>query len=470
MADFGYDISDYYSVDPVFGNLDDIQELIDQAHQRGIKVLIDLVANHTSDEHPWFIESRSSKNSYRRDWYIWRDGLNDGPPNDWLSVFGGSAWQYDKDTNQYYLHSFSSKQPDLNWANPQVRRAVKEFMSFWLDLGVDGFRADAIYWLAKDHRFRNDPLKYESLALKSSDYDNLAHTYSRNRPQLYKYLRGMTTILRKYKDRFMVIEAEPEGADPAHEYLKFYRYVDPSHMAPFNFEGIYYPWKASVFKLFIDRFQRALKKKYLPVYTFGNHDKSRLASRFGEAAAPSAAVLLLTLPGMPFIYYGEEIGMQDGQIPSLFRKDPLQKRGPDRDEARTPMQWSSSAYAGFSQGRPWLPPAKDYRTRNVKNQLADPDSILNLYRELIKLRNSSKALKYGSYKPLDTANLYVLGFSRKYGRQNLIVLVNFKPRTEQVKSKELSGRIVLSSDPKTEKSHVNGSVELRPNEAVIIAT
>jgi len=466
MADFGYDISDYYNVDPIFGNQEDIIELVKQAHERGVRVLVDLVANHTSKEHPWFVDSKNSRDSSKRDWYIWRDGKGGQPPNDWLSVFGGSAWQFDQLTNQYYLHSFSVHQPDLNWENGEVRAAVKDIMRFWLDLGVDGFRADAVFWLSKDHRFRNDPARI--LNTPGRRYDELDHTYSRKGPHLYGYLREMTAVLNEYKDRFMIAEAYPKGDRNGYEYLKFYRYVDHKHLAPFNFEGIYFPWKAQLFKSFIDGFQKGLKSNYLPVYTFGNHDQPRLSSRLGEDVAPTAALCLLTLPGMPFIYYGEELGMKNVQIPMNLRNDPLSMQGDGRDRVRTPMLWDGSANAGFSSNTPWLPVGDGYKELNAKNELARPDSLLNLYRRLIALRNGSDILRYGSYQPLDLETESVFGFIRKYKRQKIAVVINFTAERCTIANKILHGKVILSSNQTPRDSHVDRTVELDSHEGLII--
>ncbi|HEX5448075.1 MAG TPA: alpha-amylase family glycosyl hydrolase [Candidatus Saccharimonadales bacterium] len=468
MADFGYDIADYYSIDPVFGNLDDARDLIVECHKRDIKILVDLVANHTSDEHPWFIDSKTSTESSKREWYIWRDGHGTEPPNDWLSVFGGSAWQYDKTSGQYYLHSFSTKQPDLNWANPDVRKAVKDIMRFWLDLGVDGFRADAVYWLAKDHRYRNDPLKSDAPRPGEPEYDELVHTYSRNGHQLYEYLRQMAGVLDDYKDKFMIVEAYPEGGKQAEEYLKFYKYVDPEHLSPFIFEGIYLPWEATAFGSFINQFQAGVKKNYLPVYVMGNHDQSRLASRIGTPAARAAGVLQLTLPGMPFIYYGEELSMKDSYIPARLRNDPLSLHGDDRDKSRTPMQWNGSEHAGFSRAKPWLPPANDYKNRNVSVQRRDRDSSLSLYRELIKLRKNSKALSLGKYVPLEIDNIGVFGFKRRYRRREMLVLVNFTAKSVSARSRYIKGKVRLSTHLPVVKAELSGEIILKPNEAVII--
>ena len=468
MADFGYDIVDYLDVDPVFGTLDDFKELLTQAHKRNLKVIIDLVANHTSDEHPWFTESKSSLQNSKRDWYIWRKGENNTPPNDWLSVFGGSAWEFDLGTGEYYLHSFSKKQPDLNWDNPEVRREIKKIMRFWLDMGIDGFRADAVYWLSKDHRFRNDPINPHRIVGNQHEYDTLTHTYSRKGPHLYEYLHEVAEVLKEFDDAFMVIEAYPEGGKEAEEYLKFYELVDRHHVAPFNFEGIYFNWDAKLFQNFIDKFQSALKPSYLPVYTLGNHDNSRIVSRIGPNAARTAAMMLMTLPGMPFIYYGDEIGLADVPIPSDKQKDPMRFEGYDRDRARTPMQWDDSMNAGFTEGDPWLPLSDDFRNTNVKSELDQKLSILNLHRELVKIRRSSSALQYGDYETLESPP-EIFSFKRKFhGR--VIVYLNFSDKQQAINDVSIQGTVLLSTYlDKVNLSGMISSLELRPFEGLIIA-
>lgn len=464
MADFGYDVSDYYSVNPDFGILDDFHELVKQAHKRKIKVIIDLVANHTSDEHPWFLESKSSKTNPKRDWYIWHDAKDGGPPNDWLSVFGGSAWKYDPSTGQYYLHSFSVKQPDLNWENPKVRQAIKDVMHFWLSLGIDGFRADAVYWLSKDHRFRDDPHPHR----------HSTHSYSRKGPHLYQYLRELTEVLDTYPETFMVVEASvmEAGEGDNHdipEYLNLYKYVDPARSAPFNFEILHLPWEASSLKKYIDEFESKLKDSYLAVYTLGNHDNSRLGSRIGLSASRAAAMVLLGLPGMPFIYYGEEIGMLDVVIPKDLQKDPFTGKGENRDKVRSPMQWSDAKHAGFSSAKPWLPVSPNYKNINVKDESADSRSLLSLYRSLIDLRNSSDILKYGGYHPLDLNNRSVYGFVRRYKEKELLIVLNFANKDIKLSDEKLKGSVVLSTYLDTKKTTIVHPLRLRPHEGLIIA-
>jgi alpha-glucosidase len=471
MADFGYDISNYLDVDPIFGKLSDFKELVREAHDRDIKVLIDLVANHTSDEHPWFIESKSSRHNSKRDWYIWKDAAKDGGlPNDWLSVFGGPAWQYDEQTGQYYLHSFARKQPDLNWDNPDVRHAFKVIMKFWLELGVDGFRADAVYWLSKDKHLRDDPPKNHApthLVRDVPEYNRLDHENSRNGPHLFDYLKEMTDVLKDYKDTFMVIEAYPEVGQENSEYSRFYSSIDTSRAAPFNMESIYVNWNAQSYSSFIDDFQAILRPDDLPIYTLGNHDKPRLASRIGKPSLPVAAVMLLSLPGMPFIYYGEEIGMSDVNIPGKQQNDPMSLAGQGRDSVRTPMQWTSEPNAGFSKAEPWLPVSDGYRSLSVLKQLNDDNSLLNLYRRLIKLRKNSLPLLYGDYRGIELEE-GIMAFTRSYGGQLMIVILNFTDKPKKLLHDLLIGEVVLASNADHNGLYINKALTLEPHEGLII--
>ncbi|MDB5166430.1 MAG: alpha amylase catalytic region [Candidatus Saccharibacteria bacterium] len=469
MADFGYDVSNYTDVDPIFGTLEDMETLVVEAHKRSIKVLLDFVPNHTSDEHPWFIESRSSPTSDKRDWYIWRDPAADGgPPNNWLSVFGGSAWQLDEPSGQYYLHSFLAKQPDLNWDNDTVRKAMKSAMRFWLDRGVDGFRVDAVDWMSKDAAFRDDPVDENAIdAVPGYDHSSLRHVYSRDGPHLFERLNEMTSVLEEYKDRFMITEAHPETDDKITGYLRYYQGVNPHLSAPFNFQGIYLPWKAPEFGRFIDTFQAAMKPGYVPIYTVGNHDESRIATRVGNAAARTAAVMLLTLPGMAFIYYGEELGMHDVDISQDKIRDPFAGKQNGRDPERTPMQWSNAPQAGFTTATPWLPVSDDYKRINVHTEAADPSSSLNLYKRLLRFRNQSRVLRYGSYKPV-TKYEHVLSYERRLGNEILLVLLNFSDLNQKLVINDLEGTIVVSTHFEDEGATVNGHLTLQANEGVVI--
>lgn len=469
MADFGYDVSDYTKIDPIFGTQDDLVRLIREAHNRSIKIILDFVPNHSSDEHPWFIESAQAIDNPKRDWYVWRDPAEDGgAPNNWSSVFGGSAWEYSPQTNQYYLHSFLKKQPDLNWDNPAVRDAMKTIMRHWLTLGIDGFRVDAVDWLSKDPSYADDTPKK---AMMDSDvdtlgYDDFVHTYSRDGPRLFERLNEMAAVLAEYDDRFMITEAHPETSNKTQGYLQYYKSVNPHLSAPFNFQGIYLPWKAPAFREFVDTFQSVMKPGYTPIYTLGNHDEKRIASRIGIDAARTAAMMLMTLPGMAFIYYGEEIGMLDGQIPKESQQDPASESA-NRDPQRTPMQWDASEHAGFSQHTPWLPVADNYEQLNVAAEHLDSTSMLALYKRLIRFHNQSSILKTGSYKSISLHD-EVFSYYRTLGNNKLLILLNFSDETHRIVIKNLQGVIQLSTGLDLDGRSIGENIRLRAHEGFII--
>lgn len=468
MADFGYDVSDYRGVDGVYGKIEDFDRLISEAHARGIRVIIDFVPNHTSSEHPWFLESKGSKDNPKRDWYVWRDGRENKEPNNWLSVFGGSAWEFDAPSGQYYMHTFLKEQPDLNWDNPKVREAMKDNMRFWLEKGVDGFRVDAVSWLSKDSQMRDEPLNPHYREAIDDPFKKLIHSFSTEGDKLFDYLNELVEICTQYGERFMITEAYPETDDEISHYIKYYDMLEYAVCAPFNFECITFPWDAPTYRGFIDLFQEALLPGQPPIYNMGNHDKSRLATRIGRDAARAAAVLLLTLPGIPFIYYGDEIGMLDTKIPPEELKDPFAREGKSRDPERTPMQWDDSQYAGFSSARPWLPVSDDHQQHNVKRELSDPRSFLNLYKALLRIRTGSEALKHGSYRSLDLGS-DVFGFVRDLDLERYTIVLNFSNEPKEIHSRALKGQVILSSkmdNPSPNK--VNQALRLRPNEGVII--
>jgi alpha-glucosidase len=484
MADFGYDIADYCEVDPIFGSMRDMDRLIKSAHRKGIKILADLVPNHSSDEHEWFRQSRQSKENKYADWYIWHDakGMDRSgkpiPPNNWLSIFSGeSAWEWEPARQQFYLHSFDVRQPDLNWPNPEVREAFKDVMRFWLDRGVDGFRVDAVRFMAKDPIFKDNPLNPDYKTGDRNTYGSLIHSNSQGWPQLYSYLNEMASVLKEepYKKRlrFMVTESYPE--EPVEEYLAYYQGVDPEVAAPFNFEGLSLPWRAKPWQEFLGQFHAALDA-YSPLcvasYAFGNHDQHRLVTRLGEDRARSAAVLLLTLPGMAFIYNGEEIGMVNGKIPPALVQDPAAMDGPGRDPERTPMQWSDAKNAGFSEAHtPWLPIADGYQQRNVKSQKNDPQSFLTLYRKLAKIRHKSRPLRHGSFELVDTGHESVLGFMRKHDGDYTVTLLNFSDRqvTITLPDSVPVSKIVVCSDPRAKHKPIkHNTIHLLGDEAVLL--
>lgn len=430
MADFGYDVSDHCAVDPMYGTMADFEHLIRQAHARNLQVIIDLVLNHTSDRHKWFIESRSSRANPKRDWYVWADpGQNGSPPNNWKSVFGGSAWAYDQQTGQYYLHTFLKQQPDLNWRNPAVRKAIRKIMRFWLNKGIDGFRLDAVYWLSKDRLLRDDPTNFGYRSNSANPYDSLRHTNSRHGPHLFSYLSELVDVVKTYDNRFLIAETSAETQPFYKEYFEFYQKVSSGNFAPFNFDLIHLPWNARKYQAAIDGFMSGLHRKDIPVFAMGSHDVSRLATRVGRRAAHAAAVLLLTLPGVVCVYNGDELGMLDAFLPGKKTKDPFEKNLPGlslgRDPERTPIQWSPRLHAGFSRVKPWLPISRNFRSINVETERRDSRSLLNLYKALIDFRHHSLALSEGNYEAVSTTNRHLLAFKRTYKEESLCTMINF---------------------------------------------
>ncbi len=480
MADFGYDVADYCGVDPLFGTLDDFRELLKEAHARGLNVLVDLVANHTSDEHPWFKESRSSRDNPKANWYVWQNPRRNltsdtiEPPNNWRDALaGGPAWEWDDTRQQYYLHSWHKRQPDLNWQNKEVRRAIKNVMRFWLDLGVDGFRADAVDWIAKDPLFKDDDFSDRYDPERDSLYDELAHNNSRGWPTEYAYLAEMTSVFdeEKYRDRqlFLIAETYHERHNPAESYVAFYGGLDPELAAPFNFEGLYLHWDASAWRRFLRAFHKGIgniSDFCVPSYAFGNHDNPRIISRLGRDRARSAALLQLTLPGLIFIYYGEEIGMENAVLPPEVMHDAYYH---SRDPERTPMQWSPAANAGFSTAeKTWLPVAGNYQTCNVEFEANDPNSFYNLYRTLIALRNKHAALRYGHIQILEVGHPDILGFIRWQDDERMVVFVNFSGASASCVPGVALGELLLSTERGTKLAdRAEGHIELLPHEAAL---
>lgn len=477
MKDFGYDISNYRDVDPLFGDLSDFDELLSQAHRRDLKILIDLVPNHTSDQHPWFQESRSSRENPKRDWYVWADPAQDGgPPNNWLSVFGGEAWTWDPGTDQYYLHSFLKEQPDLNWRNPAVEQAVFDVARFWLERGVDGFRVDVAHYIMKDPQMRDNPpnpSRAKSIHRPLGEYDSLRHIHDKGHPDVHDVYRRFRNLLEEYSvERPRVAIGEIHILDWK-EWASYYgEQLDELHM-PFNFSLLGVPWEAEKVRQLVEAHEDSLPEGAWPNYVLGNHDEARLASRIGPDQARLAAMLLLTLRGTPTIYYGEEIGMQNGKIPPHRQLDPagLRQPGQGRDMCRTPMQWhDQQPHGGFSPPSTeelWLP-IGEYQKINVASQLDDPTSLLALYRSLLAIRKRSPCLQVGSYHPLPDPPQGCFLYRRIYAGEQTLVALNFSGEERQVKRPHPAFTQVLLSTHMDRKGKLTSGLTLRPAEGLIL--
>jgi alpha-glucosidase len=469
MADFGYDISNYCDVDPRFGTLADFDALIAEAHRQGLKVILDYVPNHTSDQHPWFRAARSSRSDPLRDYYIWRDPAPDGgPPNNWLSEFGGSAWQWDEATGQYYYHAYLKQQPDLNVRNPAVEQALHDVLVFWLERGVDGFRIDAIHHLIKDDEFRDNP-KNPNFTQGMPPHRALIREFTTDRPEVHALVARMRRVVDRYSDRVLIGEAWL----PTNRLVMYYGIGLSGVHLPFNFQLISAKWEARVLDAIIREYEAALPAGAWPNWVLGNHDRSRIATRVGDAQARVAAMLLLTLRGTPTLYYGDELGMRDGVIPPDRVRDPWERNVPGlglgRDPERTPMQWTTGEGAGFTSGTPWLPITDEVGTRNVAAQREDPASMLSLYRALLRLRRAEPALSRGDYLGLEL-HPAVLSFQRRHGRKTFTILLNFtsQPRLLNLARKLGECTLVLSTDPSRQTSRVDGEFELSANLGVVL--
>jgi alpha-glucosidase len=454
MADFGYDVSDYRDVDPTFGTLADFDRLLAEAHRRGIRVIVDLVPGHTSDQHPWFAAARSSRDDPHRELYIWADPRRGGPPNNWRSVFKrvGSAWTLHEGTGQYYLHHFMREQPDLNWRSEKVRDAIDDVMRFWLDRGVDGFRVDVASGLIRDARLRDNP-RFQIRGWprrRNWDLDEVHDIHRRWRKLLDSY----------GGDRMAVGEV---GARDLRRLVRYWGQDDELQLS-FNFHFLERPWRAEAFRAVVERMEELLPKTTWPDYTLSNHDRPRATSRYGEERAGVAAMMLLTLRGTPFLYYGEEIGMTDVPIPPDRVVDV-----DGRDPERTPMQWDASRNAGFSAADPWLPIPADHTSRNVARQRDDPASLFSLYRRLIWHRRSSAALRRGSYRTI-LAPRGVFAYAREADGDRALVALNFTGTAQVASLGTGPGRIIVSTlHERDEERSDLARIELRPNEGVVAA-
>jgi alpha-glucosidase len=469
MADFGYDISNYTDIDPIFGTLDDFDALLADAHGRGLKVLLDYVPNHTSDQHPWFLDSRSSRDSAKRNWYIWRDPkAGGGPPNNWLANFGGGAWEWDEKTGQYYYHAFLKEQADLNWRNPEVQNTMLKVLRFWLDRGVDGFRVDVMHHLVKDTDFRDNPPNPDWRP-GLSPYRELLTTYTADLPEVQEIVAQLRSVVEEYDDRMLVGEIYL----PVERLMAYYGASGKGAHLPFNFQLIGLPWNAREIATAVERYEGLLPSYAWPNWVLGNHDKSRIATRVGSAQARVAAMLLLTLRGTPTMYYGDEIGMHDVTIPIEEAQDPFEKNVPGlglgRDPERTPMQWSGDEHAGFTRGTSWLPIAEDYQTVNVALERDSSTSILTLYRRLIEMRRAEPALSVGDFAPLPAPG-DLMAFIRKTDQRRLLVVLNLgaTPQNFSISDLQCRGSLLLSTHLDRSREVLRDKLDLRGDEGAII--
>lgn len=473
MVDFGYDVTDYCDIDSSFGNLADFDRLLAAAHQRNLKVILDFVPNHTSDQHRWFVESRTSRANPKRDWYIWRDpGSGGGPPNNWISDFGGSAWQWDEATAQYYLHAFLKEQPDLNWRTPAVRRAMYDVLRFWFARGVDGFRIDVLWHLIKAADFPDNPPN-PAYHPGLGEMHRVQQLYSADRPEVHAIAGEMRQIADSFAERVLIGEVYL----PLERLMDYYGRDTAGVHLPFNFQLLETPWSARALRAMIAAYESALPPGAWPNWVLGNHDRPRIATRVGEAQARVAAMLLLTLRGTPTIYYGDEVGLTDVDIPRAHVQDPRELREPGlglgRDPVRTPMPWDSTRNAGFTSGAPWLPLNPDCALRNVACLERASDSMFSLYRELLSFRRGHLALSMGDFALMEDLDGVpnVLAYERSHGEKRLLIALNISGVRQEFSAPVWArgGRVSLSTSLEFQNDSVGERLVLRPDEGIIVS-
>jgi len=470
-VDFGYDVANYVDVDQEFGTLQHFDQLVTAAHQRNIKIILDLVLNHTSDQHPWFVESRKSKDNPYHDWYMWHDpSPKGGPPNNWLSWFGGGGWEYDQHLDQYYFHMFYKEQPDLNWRNPQVRQAMLDVYRFWLDRGVDGFRMDVFNMYFKDKDLRDNPLGGKG----PRKFNHQLHLYDMSQPEMHPLLQEIRQLLDSYGETYMVGETFYSSPQQAAAYIG-----DDQLHAGFDFSMLGRKFSAPFFRKAIKDWRSALDEKW-PNFVLNNHDNSRSATRYkakkDDKVLRVSAAMLLTLVGTPFLYYGEEIGMRDIFLWRHQVLDPVSKRywplHPPRDGCRSPMQWDGTDFAGFSNARPWLPVHPAFEQRNVQVQQADPASLLHFYKNLIAIRRAHSALNCGSMEMIDDDNPSILAYTRQSDDETVLVALNFTRRTARldlpIPYRGLACQVILSQFLQQQQVMTGSDLTLEPMETLIL--
>lgn len=489
--DNGYDISDYQDIMDEFGTMEDFDQLLDGVHQRGMKLILDLVVNHTSDEHPWFIESKSSKDNPKRDWYIWKDPKADGSePNNWESIFNGSTWEYDKTTGQYYFHLFSKKQPDLNWENKDVKAAVFNMMNWWFEKGIDGFRVDAITHIKKTFEVGDLPVPEGKTYAPAFDVDM-------NQPGIHDWLQEMKDESLSHYDIMTVGEANGVNPDNADEWVgedkgKFNMIFQFEHLGLWNTGDIKFDVKA--YKDVLNRWQKKLEDIGWNALFIENHDQPRRVSTWGDderfwyESATSHAVVYFLQQGTPFIYQGQEIGMtnypfesvetfndvavvneynivkaQGGDLTELLNKHKME----NRDNSRTPMQWTNGINGGFSEHEPWFPVNPNYTEINVSSQQQDSNSILNFYKSLIQLKKSHDIFTYGTFNLIDAENEHVFAYIRELDEKRVLVVGNLTDNSATLEFNEtINENNIELHNYKDNKLNLNA---LRPFEAFVIA-
>jgi alpha-glucosidase len=467
QVDFGYDVSDYENIDPMYGTLADFDNLAREAKKRNIHIILDFVVNHTSDQHKWFLDSKSSRTSAHRDWYIWRDGKGPGqPPNNWVSTFGGSAWQFDPTTNQYYYHYFYPQQPDLNWRNPAVKDAMFDVTHFWYKRGVSGFRLDAVDTLFEDPNLKDNPIKKPGKNAFGDPFEQ--NKYNTKLPEVHDILRGLRQVADQYD---AVLIGETWTANVA-ELNQYYGKGNNELQLPMDFLF------TMVNKLSPAEFRKQIAEVNAasgwPTFVISNHDIVRSYDRYGDGKhndeiAKLMAGLYLTLRGTPILYYGEEIGMKTTPPTSREEvKDPIGIKGwpkeKGRDGERTPMQWNDSENAGFTKGTPWLPVPPTYKTHNVADESKDPNSVLEFYKSVLKLRHDNQALFSGSYQAINESDPDVLSYLRVYKGEGVVVALNMSGTAQKVNLElKTNGFTSASSLLATSSSSAQGNeISLEP--------
>lgn len=467
LADAGYDIADFTDVGACFGDLATFDRLLAALHARGIRLILDLVPNHTSDRHPWFRESRASRDNPKRDWYVWTDPVPGGlPPNNWLSRFGASAWTTDPATGQCYYHAFLPEQPDLNWRNPEVRAAIHDAMRFWLQRGVDGFRVDAAAVLNEDAWLRDEP--------PNPDFDGdtppperFRRTRTDCQPETLGYLTELRRVVDEFSDRVLLgeVDTTPDKLPG------FYGEAEPRLHLPLNYCLTQVPWKADAVGRAVQSFLDSLPAGAWPDWVLGSHDKPRTASRVGPEQARVAAMLLLTLPGTPILYAGDEVGMPNVVVPPAFGRDPFERCVPgyglSRDPFRVPLRWTNAPHGGFTSGDPWLPTEGVPASCTVAHHAQDPGSLLALYQALIRMRRERSVLQTGWYRRLLSEG-GVFAYARWQGENGFVVVLNLSA-SEVMPALTCRGRIVLATGLNREGEQVEDRIRLSPHEGVIVA-